>query len=66
MTRLQKLEREIQKLGPEELANLRDWFRKYDADEWDRQIEQDVREGKLDPLAQEGLAAYNDGRTKEL
>jgi hypothetical protein len=66
MTRLQKLEREIQKLGREELANLRDWFRKYDADEWDRQIEQDVREGKLDQLAQEGLAAYNAGRTKEL
>ena len=66
MTRLQKLEREIQKLGREEFANLRDWFRKCDADEGDRQIEQDVREGKLDPLAQEDLAAYNAGRTKEL
>jgi hypothetical protein len=66
MTRLQKLEHEIQKLGREELAYLRDWFRKYDADEWDRQIEQDVRGGKLDQLAQEGLAAYKAGRTKEL
>jgi hypothetical protein len=66
MTRLQKLEREIQKLGREELANLRDWFRKYDADEWDRQMERDVREGKLDQLAQEGLVAHEAGRTKEL
>jgi hypothetical protein len=65
MTRVQKLEREIQKLGREELANLRDWFRKYDADEWDQQIEQDVREGKLDQLAQEALAAHKTGRTKE-
>ena len=66
MTRVQKLEQEIQKLGREELANLRDWFRKYDADEWDRQIEQDVHAGKLDRLAQEALAAHDAGRTKEL
>jgi hypothetical protein len=45
MTRLEKLESEIQKLGRGEFATLRDWFRKYDADEWDRQIEQDVRGG---------------------
>ena len=66
MTRVQKLEQEIQKLGREELANLRDWFRKYDADEWDRQIEQDVHAGELDRLAQEALAAHDAGRTKEL
>ena len=57
MTRIEKLEREIQKLSPEELANLRDWFRKYDADAWDRQIEEDVRGGRLDRFAEEALAA---------
>jgi hypothetical protein len=66
MTRLQKLEQEIQKLGREELANLRDWFRKYDAENWDRQIEEDVRGGRLDRLAGEALAAHKAGRTKEL
>jgi hypothetical protein len=66
MTRLEKLELEIQKLSPEELANLRDWFRKYDADAWDRQIEEDVRGGRLDRLAEEALAAHKAGRTKEL
>jgi hypothetical protein len=66
MTRLEKLEREIEKLSPEELANLRDWFRKYDADAWDRQIEEDVRGGRLDRLAEEALAAHKAGRTKEL
>jgi hypothetical protein len=66
MTRLEKLEREIQKLGPEELAVLRDWFRKYDAEAWDRQIEEDVRVGKLDRLAEEALTAHKAGRTKEL
>ncbi len=66
MTRIQKLEREIQKLNPEELANLRDWFRKYDADAWDRQIEEDVRRGRLDSLAEGALTSHKTGRTKQL
>ena len=66
MTRLEKLERETQGLGPEELAILRDWFRKYDAEAWDRQIEEDVRGGRLDGLAEQALAAHKAGRTKEL
>ena len=66
MTRMEKLEREIQKLSPQELADLRDWFRKYDAEAWDRQIEEDVRGGRLDGLAEQALAAHKTGRTKEL
>ena len=66
MTRMEKLEREIQKLSPEELAGLRDWFRKYDAEAWDRQVEEDVRGGRLDGLAEQALAAHKAGRTKEL
>ena len=66
MTRMEKLEREIQKLSPEELADLRDWFRKYDAEAWDRQIEEDVRKGRLDGLAEKALASHKAGRTKEL
>ena len=66
MTRIEKLEREIWKLSPEELADLRDWFRTYDAEAWDRQIEDDVRGGRLDRLAEEALAAHKAGRTKEL
>ncbi len=66
MTRIEKLEREIQKLSPEELANLRDWFREYDAEAWDRQIEEDVRGGRLDRLAEQALEAQKAGRTKEL
>ena len=66
MTRMEKLEREIQKLSPEELADLRDWFRKYDAEAWDRQIEEDIRGGRLDGLAEQALAAHKAGRTKEL
>jgi hypothetical protein len=66
MTTIEKLEREVQKLSREELAAFREWFRRYDSDEWDRQIEQDARSGKLDSLAEEAIAEHKAGRTKEI
>ena len=66
MTKVEKLEREVQRLSPSELAAFRDWFRAYASDEWDRQIEQDVRAGRLDKLADKALAEHNAGKTREL
>jgi hypothetical protein len=66
MTAIEKLEREVQKLSREELAAFRDWFRKYDSDEWDRQVENDVQSGRLDGLAEEAVAEHKAGRTKEI
>ena len=66
MTKIEKLEREVQKLSREELSAFRDWFRQYDSDEWDRQIEQDVQAGKLDTFAEQAIAEHKAGRTKEL
>jgi hypothetical protein len=66
MTKIQKLEQEIKKLNREELASFRDWFRKYDSDEWDCQIEKDINLGKLDNLAEKAVAAHKSGKSKEL
>ena len=66
MAKVDELEREVQKLSRPELAAFREWFREYDSNEWDRQIEEDSRTGKLDKLAQEALAAHKAGKTKEL
>ena len=60
MMRVEELEREIQKLDRVELAHLAQWFQNYASDEWDRQIESDIRSGKLDALAAE---AYEEHRT---
>lgn len=46
-------------LSSEELASFRRWFAEYAADPWDRQIERDVKEGKLDALAERALAAHS-------
>ena len=66
MTRIEKLENEVQQLNPDELAAFRDWFRKYDSDEWDKEIERDVSAGRLDKLAEEAIAAHKAGRTREI
>jgi hypothetical protein len=66
MSKVETLEREIEKLSAEELAAFRDWFAKYDADAWDRQMEADVKAGKLDRLAAEALAEHKRGETREI
>ena len=66
MTRVEKLEQGVRELSRAELAAFRAWFREYDADEWDRQIEDDARSGRLDELAVKALAAHKAGETKGL
>ncbi len=66
MSKVETLEREIEKLSAEELAAFRDWFANYDADAWDRQMEADVKAGKLDRLAAEALAEHKRGETREI
>lgn len=66
MTRVEVLEQEVQKLSSEELASFRKWFAEYEAKRWDRQIEKDVRSGKLDALAERALAAHRRGESREI
>ncbi len=66
MSKVEKLELEIKKLGRREFAAFRNWFRKYDSDEWDREIEEDVHAGKLDALAKKAILEHKAGRSKEL
>lgn len=66
MRKVEKLENEVQQLNPDELAAFRDWFRRYDSDEWDKEIERDVSAGRLDKLAEEAVASHKAGRTREI
>ena len=66
MAKVEELANEVQHLSRDELAAFRDWFRKYDSDEWDREIEADILAGRLDSLANEAIAEHKAGRTKEL
>ena len=66
MMRIEELEREVENLSRAELAAFRDWFRQYDSDEWDHQIERDVRAGKLDNMARQALTDYRAGKAREV
>ena len=66
MTKIEKLESEVRDLTPEELAQFREWFAAFDAAEWDRQFEADVKAGKLDSLADAALADHRHGRSQKL
>jgi len=66
VTKIEKLAQDIRKLNSEELSAFRKWFEEYEAEAWDRQIEQDARSGKLDKLAEEALAEHRQGRSKGL
>jgi hypothetical protein len=59
MSRVESLQQEIRKLSPQELAELRAWFLEYDAELWDRQIEEDARAGRLDHLGKEAFHFYD-------
>ena len=66
MSKVENIEQEVKARTPTELAAFRKWFLEFDAQVWDRQIEEDVRQGKLDKLAEEALAAHRAGKSKEL
>lgn len=66
MSPLLKVERQIEELSPEELAQFRAWFAEFEAALWDRQIEEDVQAGRLDHLAERVRAARARGEVRDL
>ncbi|MBM3890224.1 MAG: hypothetical protein FJ388_14010 [Verrucomicrobia bacterium] len=66
MSTVQGIEAAVRKLSRGDLAAFRRWFSAFDAEAWDRQLEADVRAGRLDALADEALRDLREGRCKEL
>jgi hypothetical protein len=63
MSRVERVEGEIQNLSADELKAFRDWFARFDAAAWDQQIEGDANSGKLDSLAERALKDHEAGRS---
>ena len=66
MDKVEKVENEVRALSSEELAAFRKWFREFDAEAWDREIEADALAGKLDALADRALSDHHAGKTTSL
>ena len=59
---VEEIESAVSKLPAAELNRFSRWFQEFAADEWDRQIEEDIRNGRLDVAGQradEQFAAGN-------
>ncbi len=66
MSKVDKVEREVQSLSPEELAAFRQWFAAFDAEAWDRQFEADAEAGRLDSPAERALREHAAGKSTKL
>ena len=64
MSTVEDIEKAVRHLPPHDLELFRAWFVEFDASMWDRQFEEDVAKGHLDPLADEAIREIRDGRGK--
>jgi len=66
MSRVEQIARDIKSLSRADLAAFRRWFLEFDAEMWDRQIEDDLSSGKLDYLADASLESHKAGKSTDL
>jgi hypothetical protein len=66
MKTIDEIVRAVQELPPEELKAFRAWWAEFDQAEWDRELEDDVRSGRLDALADEALDDLRKGNCTDL
>ncbi len=63
---VEELTKAVAALPPDKLAKFRAWFEEFEAAQWDRQIEADIKAGKWDKLADEALAEHAKGLSRKL
>ena len=65
MGSVKEIEEAVQKLSATEFLAFRSWFAEFEADTWDRRIEDDATAGRLDGLGDEALGDLRAGRCTE-
>ena len=66
MSNLEQIEAAILALSSKEFEKLRLWLFDLDYERWDEQIEQDIKDGKLETFAQEAIAEFEAGHCREI
>jgi hypothetical protein len=66
MITIQQLKQAVRRLPPNDLVVFRNWFAEFDAEVWDRQIEDDVSAGRPDVFIEEALRDSREGRCMDL
>jgi len=63
---VEDLEAAVSHLSAVEFARFREWFEEFAADQWDRQIEADIRAGRFDAAAKRADEDFEAGRCTPL
>jgi hypothetical protein len=63
---VEEIENIITQLPQEQLKQFRSWYEKFDSDNWDKQIKNDIISGKLNALAVSAIAEHKAGKTRKL
>ena len=67
MTNLvETIERQVEQLPAEQLRQFRSWYERFDSQNWDDQIESDIRSGKLAGRAEAAIVDHKAGKSKAL
>ncbi|MBO9997566.1 MAG: hypothetical protein J7641_00940 [Cyanobacteria bacterium SID2] len=66
MTQLEQIQAEIEALPQEDFIRLREWFAEKDWLLWDKQLQADIADGKLDFLLEEAMTAKAQGKLQDL
>jgi hypothetical protein len=59
---VEELASAVSNLSASELTRFSEWFAEFAADQWDRQIEEDLRVGRLDAAMKRADDHYRAGR----
>ncbi|PYI92860.1 MAG: hypothetical protein DME97_08585 [Verrucomicrobia bacterium] len=63
---VEEIESAVSKLSEPELSRFIRWFEEFAADEWDRQIETDIRAGRLDAAGKRADEQFEAGNCTPL
>lgn len=63
---VKEIENAIVKFSQDQLRQFRAWYEKFDSEIWDKQIEKDVANGKLDAFANKAIADHIAGKSRKL
>ena len=66
MGSIDEIKSAIAHLPEKEFNSLVDWFQKFEEERWDKELENDIAQGKLDNLADEALNEFGVGKSSEL
>ena len=66
MTKIDSIKEAIETLPEDDYIHLRQWFADRDWERWDRQIEHDSTEGKLDFLVRDAVNDKRKGKLRDI